>query len=400
MQKDNLQATRYNQEYVYPDHCLVPKWVDVKLDSFHKSLKVITDNYQNSKASEKIKMSHLQDEIKESLEKNILHPDIRITKVLNKKAIGTLLSKMDEKIPGTDFMWWYYLLMQSGFILSSILPTSFAPEALTLPDKFIKNKNAIVKTYNESKKENTDAIEFQNAISKLANDVKDYMEEQGVSIIDMMNSGAKGNASHIQSLLLSVGLSINSFGEINDVIDTSHLEGMTQTQFFNNSSQAIQALYAKSSETAKPGYLSRKLSTVANNIKLSSTVDCRTSRFLEIKIEDIEVLKSLVGRKYKNTGLGNAVQPLLNIHTTSDLVGKVIKLRSPLYCKSTDGICAVCYGQDFVKRMEFKPGDNIGLVASTLLSEILVSLTLKKSHVGVGLDQEKLDLKKELKKMF
>ena len=42
----------------------------------------------------------------------------------------------------------------------------------------------------------------------------------------------------------------------------------------------------------------------------------------------------LDGRKYKNTGIGSAVQELLTIHPTSDLVGKVIKLRNP-----SGGIC-------------------------------------------------------------
>jgi len=384
----------FNQAFVYPDQCLPTKEVQDKLNKFKQETKEAVDKF-NSSEETKISKKILLDNIRDSLENNILHDKVKITKTLNKSEIGKIVTKYGEILDDHDFMWYVDMLMQAGFWLSSIFPVSFQPEALIIPDEFLSAKNKAVKKYNESKKETSDAIEFQNEVTKIANDVKKYFEDNNITVVDMMNSGAKGNASHIQSLLLSVGLSINSFGKINDVIENSHTEGMTQTQFFNNSSQAIQALYAKSSETSKPGYLGRKLSTIGSNVKLSSKKDCGSDKFLKLKIEDSNMLKSLIGRQYKATFMG-----LNTITETSDLVGETIELRSPLYCIAEDGICETCYNRDYIQKMGLKPGANIGLLAGTGITGTLVNLTLKKSHVGVSLDQTELDLKEELKKMY
>lgn len=374
-----------NQSYVYPEHTKIPNWVLTKLNSFHLRLKQDTDKYSN--------LDILKDNIKENLEENILYK-YKITKALSKKVIGEILKHYDNSFTNEiEFMWWYYILMQAGFTLSSVIPTSFQPEALILPDQFRIEKDEIILKYNNSKKTPNDAIKFQESISKLANNVKKYFEEQDISIVDMMNSGAKGDTSHIQSLLLAVGLSIDSYNEINDVIDNAHTEGLSQTQFFNGSSQGIQALYAKSSETAKPGYLGRKLSSVGENIKLSKDKDCGSTRFLEFKVQTQDVFQSIVGR-YQKTAFG------LSVITDKDkLVGEIVKIRSPLFCKSIDGICQTCYNKQYIDNWRLKAGANIGLLASTGLTGEFVNITLKKSHVGVGLDKVEVDLNKEFEQM-
>jgi len=377
----------FNQEFVYPSQRVLPMWVQKRLTDFHNAISVAT----NKNLSDNL----LNDAIIDILEEHILHSKLKIKKALTSSEIRNLLDKLDSVTTDDEFMWFYYLLMQAGFTLSSIIPSSFQPEALTLPKEFIQEKNDLVKLYKNSEGSSDDALKFQKGITKIAEKVKKYFEDNNIHVVDLMNSGAKGNVSHIQSLLLSVGLSINSFGEINDVIDNSHVEGMSQTQFFNGSSQAIQALYAKSSETAKPGYLGRKLSTVAERIKLSKMDDCKTRRYLELKIRDSKMLESLNGRYYKSK-LGIELQLTLN----SDVIGDTIQLRSPLYCKAKDGICKRCYNPLFIQKLKLTSGDNIGLIASTGLTGSLVNLTLKKSHVGVSLDKEEIDFREEIEKMF
>lgn len=384
---DNLT---FNQEFVYPDHTKRPEWVSLRLDKFFTALKKDT--------SKNLSESLLRDAIIDNLEDNILHSKVKITKTLTKKTISELINKTDAVTDnGVDFMWYYYLLMQAGFTLSSVIPSSFQPEALTLPKKFVSAKNEAVEVYKNSKQTPEDALKLQKAMTKIAKEVQAYFIENKIYVADLLGdqSGAKGGVEHIQSLLLAVGLSINSFGEINDVITNSHAEGMTQTEFFNGSSQAIQALYAKSSETAKPGYLGRKLSAIAERIKLSKLEDCGTKNYLEIKVRDKDMLKSFDGRYYR-TKVGIEMQ----LTSKSDVVGETIKLRSPLYCRAKDGICHRCYNPGFISKMNLRAGDNIGLIASTGLTGSLVNLTLKKSHVGVGLDKQDVDLREEIENMF
>ncbi len=378
---------KFNQEFVYPKQRKVPDWVVKNLTEFHTRIKTAT--------SKNLSEYQLQDELIEIIEDTILHPKIKITKALSSKEILNVLNKTDKLTNDTEFMWRYYLLMQAGFTLSSIIPSSFQPETLELPKEFVLEKDKLVKTYEASEKTTDDAMKFQEGITKIAEKVKKYFEDNSIHIVDLMNSGAKGNVGHIQSLLLSVGLSINSFGEINDVISNSHAEGMTQTQFFNGSSQAIQALYAKSAETAKPGYAGRKLSAVAEGVKLSSSKNCGTTNYLELRIRDSKMLEAVIGRYYKSK-LGVERQ----IDESSDLIGDVIKLRSPLYCKAKDGICERCYNELFVQRLKMTAGENIGLLAATGLTGSLVNLTLKKSHTGIKLDKEAVDFRQEIKDMY
>jgi len=377
---------QFNQELVYPRQRELPEWVKNNLTQFHTKVKESTNK--------NLSIRQLQDELIDILESNILHPKIKIKKVLNSNEIGNILNKTEALTTDIEFMYYYYLLMQAGFTISTIIPSSFQPEALELPKEFVKEKDELVKIYESSEKTTEDAMEFQNNVTKIAKKVKKYFEDNSIDVVDLLNSGAKGNVSHIQSLLLSVGLSLNSFGEINDVISNSHSEGMTQTQFFNGSSQAIQALYAKSSDTAKPGYAGRKLSAITEGIKLSTVKNCNTTKYLELKIRDSKMIEALIGRYYKSK-VGIERQ----INESSDLIGEKIKLRSPLYCKAKDGICERCYNEVYIQRIKATPGENIGLLAATGFTGSLVNLTLKKSHVGITLDKEEVDFRQEIKDM-
>lgn len=372
----------FNQPFVYPEHAKLPDWVFARLNAFHAQLKLDSESKDFQKKTIK------------NLEQNIFYPKLKLPGILTKKNIGKYINTLSESCNDIEFMWFYYLLMQAGFTLSSVDPSSFQPEALIIPDEFRKEKNEYIKIYNDSKKTTEDALTFQKNITSLAEKVKLYFDKNNISITDLMNSGAKGNVGHIQSLLLGVGLSINSYGEVNDVIDNSHAEGLTQTQFFNGTSQAIQALYSKGVETSAPGFLGRKLSTIAERIKLSKILDCKTINYLKLKIADKDILESLSGRYYK-TSLGEKKIS----KSDKDLIGKTIQLRSPLYCKASDGICHKCYNVDYIKSAKLNNGANIGLIASTGLTGNLVNLTLKKSHVGVGLDKEEVNLIEEFKKM-
>ena len=81
----------------------------------------------------------------------------------------------------------------------------------------------------------------------------------------------------------------------------------------------------------------------------------------------------------------------------SSFVSKDIYFRESAYCKTPGhNICFKCYNQEFIRNHNLKAGDNIGLYASTGLTGSLVSLTLKKSHVGINLKTEKVNFLKDL----
>jgi len=329
--------------------------------------------------------------IKKLIEKHILDNKIIPKYPLTKKNIANLVDKMWRKFDNTEFIYRYWILMQAGFFLSSFKPSGFSPESLKLPKQFVIEKEKILGKYNEmAKKDKDKAITWvDKEFDKLTDRVIDYWEKEGVNVVDIVRAKARGSSADIRKMLVAVGLSITSAGTINDVILTSQIDGLEQTQFFNYTSQAIQALYAKSAETAVPGYLSRKLSTIAEPVVLSKIKDCGSKKYLEVEILDDNILTALDGRMTHDKKIidGN----------DDKWIGKKVKLRSSLYCKAKDGLCETCYNPTFVKNLGLKPGARIGLMATTNLGDkALVNLTLKKSHVGLSLNLEKVDLEKDI----
>jgi len=376
----NIDNMELAPDWVVPDAFAMPEWVMNILEKFKTEVK---NNL--GKPDENAKTKKLIEEL-------ILDKKVKAKYPLNKKTIGQLVTAMWEKFPDREFIYRYWVLMQAGFFLSTFKPSGFSPESLKLPEIYIKKKQKILQEYQEKLK--TDGKEkaiawVDEEFNKLADEVIAYWDKNGVNVSDIVYSKARGSANDIRKMLVAVGLSINTNGEINDVIMNSQIDGLTQTQFFNYSSQAIAALYAKSSETAVPGYLSRKLSTIAEPVILSSMHDCGSKKYLEVEILNDEILEALDGRVMDN---GKTIKS-----TDEKLIGKRVKIRSSLHCKAKDGICATCYNPSFIKKLGLKPKARIGLMATTSIgNDALVNLTLKKSHVGLSLNLEKVDLNKDI----
>lgn len=375
-------------KYIYPDNTVPPVWVQEKLNKFTESVNnnSRSDNLNKNKVNIEIIMDTLFDN------KNYKIP--KVVYPFSKKNIKYIIKELSNNYDGRAFMWYYYILYYIGFYFSTIKPSAFTPESLELPKEFETRKKQLI---NDLKTKAINEIKFQSEITKLSKDVVKYLQDKNVPLMDFITSGAKGEIGNIQDILVGVGLSINSKGEIIDVIENSLSEGLTQTQFFNNSSQAIQTLYAKSSETAKPGYLGRKLETLTEGVKLSQLKDCNSKEYLEIEIKSQDILDALENRNYINSSSSLNSNGLKKVDSSDKtLIGKKIKLRSPLFCKAADGICATCYDEVFIKDMELHPGSNIGLIASTGLIGDLVNLTLKGSHIGISLNQEEINFMDDL----
>jgi len=279
--------------------------------------------------------------------------------------------------------------------LGTFIPSSFSPESIILPEEFKRKKLKIEKTFYEEEKVNKDKaiIKANKDIDKLAKELLQFYRDHDIKVHNIIDSSSRGGIDDIRKMLLSVGLSINAKKEVNDVILTSHTEGLSQTQFFNYSSQGIVALYQKSTDTAIPGYLIRKLYSIMDPVNLSKDLDCGSTKYFKFEIANQDMLSRLLGRQLKN---GDIISE--EDIEDGDLVGKTVYLRSPLYCQSRDGICKACYGPLGVDMLELKPKDNIGKRSIGSIAEKLVNLTLKSAHTGLSLDQEEVNLIEDIPK--
>ena len=370
---------------VIPEAFKEPSWVQREFDAFKKG--VVQDYQKNKMINTKL--------VRALFKEHILGGKVQPNYPLDKGNVGKLMEKMYTAFGDTEFQWYYMLVYKAGFFLSTFTGTSFTPEALVLPTQFKKKRAKIIEEYNEMKiKDASKAVMFvDKAFKELTEEVLTHFREnrEKYPIIDSIDSGAKGGPDDLRKLLVAIGLSINAKNEINDVVDHSHSESLTPTQFFNYTSQAIVSQYKKSSETAIPGYLIRQLNTIMVGVKLSSTIDCGTKGFLGVKILTKELLQSMQGKLYKDGG------SLSELNSKDlELVGKTIYLRSPLYCKAQDGICHTCYNPAFIEKMNLTENAGIGLLSSTAQAGLLTNMTLKAAHTGLSLDKAEVDLSKDI----
>jgi hypothetical protein len=370
---------------LYPNHAKIPLWVENNLNEFKKILHEINN---------KSKPENL---LIDTIETYILPKGFKITKPLTKSELGSLINKISNTVSEEEFMWYYYLIINAGFILSSQYPSSLDNKAFNIPKEFINKRNSFVKDYNDGK---ITVVQLDKAFTDLTKEIIKYFENNNISTANIINSGSAGTVDSFRQMVVGLGITINAKKEIIDVIGNSLSEGQTQTEYFNQASHAIQALYAKSADTAIPGYAGRKLSTIMEHIKLSKQLDCGSKNGLTIKVKDDKLLQAIIGKV-------QMVEPsilnrsgLKEITETDNLIGKTIKLRSPLYCKATDGICETCLNKQYIRALEIGPGTNIGLMSSTFLTGLMTTLTLKKSHTGILLGKKQVNLLEEIDDIY
>ena len=371
---------------VIPEAFAQPDWVE-------KDFKIFTDAIKEDYRKNNMLNTAL---VRKLFKEFILGGKLSPAFPLNKKNTGKLLEKMYPIYGSDEFQWRYMLVYRAGFFLSSLVSVSFTPEALTLPPQFVKKRSQIIKEYKQLRADANGQVEIDKAINWVDKSFNDLTQEvlaffrenkEIYPIIDSLDSGAKGSPDDFRKLLIAIGLSINAKGEINDVVDRSGSEGLSPTQFFNYTSQAIVSQYKKSSETAIPGYLIRQLNSIMVGVKLSKTIDCQTKGRLNVQILNKDMLKSMEGKLYEGG--------TISVSDTS-LIGKRVKMRSPLYCKAEDGICHKCYNPEFIERMHLQANAGIGLLSSTAQAGLLTNMTLKAAHTGLSIDKVEVDLQKDI----
>ena len=373
-----------NGNFIIPPGAQYPTWVIDRINQFKDTI------YNISKSTKDVN-PETQTQFTKALETFILPKDVKITKALSKPEVGNLVKKISTATTEEDFPYYIWLLMNAGFYLSTILPICIDEDSLTIPEPIVAKRNASIKKF----KETGNKQQYLKEIQEIAKEAFEYMISIDNAFGDFLQSKANGTLDHIQELLVGVGLAMNSKGEIVDTVTNCLVEGVTQTQYFSKGSTGIVALHSKSIMTAAPGYLGKKLSNICEKVKLSNEIDCGTKRKLKINTINPKFLESFAGILYSETPNGELKE--FDKNNSKKYINKDLYFKSPLYCKSKGNyICKACYNPDFIRKQKLVPGDNIGLYASTGILESIISLTLKKSHVGINIKTEKVNFLKDL----
>jgi len=214
----------------------------------------------------------------------------------------------------------------------------------------------------------------------------------------MTDSGARGSVDQIQQLAGMRALMAKPSGEIIETpIKSNFREGMTVLEYFSSTHGARKGLADTALKTANSGYLTRKLIDVAQNLVITER-DCGTlqgitkSTVSRGEQVDMPLSQLIIGRTARDNIRNPITDEMIvreNEVITPGGAAKVealgldaIRVRSPLTCDSTFGICAKCYGWDMSTSELVEEGSAVGIIAAQSIGEPGTQLTLRTFHTG------------------
>ncbi len=218
------------------------------------------------------------------------------------------------------------------------------------------------------------------------------------SIYMMADSGARGSAAQIRQLAGMRGLMAKPDGSIIETPITANFrEGLNVIQYFISTHGARKGLADTALKTANSGYLTRRLVDVAQDMVVLQR-DCGTEEGLLMTpiIEGGDVVEQLreriLGRVtaahvYK-PGKDDVVCPAGTLLDeawvdTLEVTGiDQVRVRSPITCQASIGVCANCYGRDLARGHEVNMGEAVGVIAAQSIGEPGTQLTMRTFHIG------------------
>jgi DNA-directed RNA polymerase subunit beta' len=236
---------------------------------------------------------------------------------------------------------------------------------------------------------------WQRAKMEIEKLVPETLPHDG-SVFMIINSGARGSWAQPVQMSGMKGLVINPAGQIIEMpAKHSYKEGLDVLEYFITTHGARKGTADTALRTSTAGYLTRRLVDVTHEVVIHEE-DCGDEQgivvsakaaddlgqdlifkiFGRISLENIRTKKgSIIVKKGETIDLEKA-----NEIKKSEI--KEIKIRSPLTCKNSDGICRKCYGLDLGDNKLVKTGEAVGVVAAQAIGEPGTQLTMRTFHTG------------------
>lgn len=331
--------------------------------------------------------------VNETIDKKMIKQVVR--GILNTFGKEVLVKHLD---PIKDF----------GFRFASRSGTTFSWSDLRRPDacetriqEGLQKSDEIQQAYEEGlislqerKRKNIDL--WQEIKEELGQITKDIVPEES-SIGDMIRSGARGSFNDLGDMTAIFGVVDSSSGEpIEQPVLSSLKAGISSIEYFNASFGARKGVADTALKTADAGFLSRKLFSVAQEVKIED-LDCKTTAGVALYRQTASgagdsFAERIYGRYVSEDVLGadGAVIVKKNELLDAALAEKIdadesiekVVVRSPITCRHARGICAKCYGVDRATNEIVDVGEPVGTIAAQSVGEPGTQLTMRTFHAG------------------
>lgn len=216
------------------------------------------------------------------------------------------------------------------------------------------------------------------------------------SVYDLVISGARGSIGQIVQMAGMKGLIQNTKREtIEFPVIGSYKEGLSPIEYFITTHGSRSGLADVALNTARAGYLTRKLFDVAQDAIITEE-ECGTKECIDIgRISalgiEVDLAKNIRGRYLAKDVVGADGRKLfarghfLTLEDAKTIEASdvpTVSVRSPMTCKSLHGVCRHCYGADVTTWEPIALGEAVGTVAAQAIGEPGTQLTMRMKHAG------------------
>jgi len=276
----------------------------------------------------------------------------------------------------------YAYLMSSSFLLSDLQAmTGQRQEAYRRAD--IQAERVRMGPGSDEEKDQKIVGLYMGVTGALKQQTKLKSNAAGKSnnLMDMMVAGARGNPDQIRQMVSSVGLLQDHRNKaMVEPVRGTYTEGLNSAEFFQHMYGNRKGMIDKSQSVKDPGALTKQVIVSAAGHRVSM-IDCGTGQ----GISEPTAGTSALDRHLAEDVPGAARRgEMVTTATLADLRKRGIvrvRVRSPLSCAASSGVCVRCYGLD----EEGKPpsiGDHVGIKESQGLTEPSTQLAMKTFHQG------------------
>jgi DNA-directed RNA polymerase subunit beta' len=229
--------------------------------------------------------------------------------------------------------------------------------------------------------------DYYTDLEKMESDefLKSKLKNMPFSIF--IESGARGSWDQARQMVFSRGYIADANNNVRpEPIKSGLVKGLTPKEFFDSCYGSRKGLLDTALSTGEAGYLTRQLIYSTADIELGDEVDCGTQDTLTYTINNDVDLNGVRWRYYITE---DGKKKLIKSNTPrSELMGKTIQLRSPIFCKSKK-ICKTCYGN----LRNILHSDQIGIIATQAIGEKATQLVLRTFHTSGAASSTKTDSK-------
>jgi DNA-directed RNA polymerase subunit beta' len=226
---------------------------------------------------------------------------------------------------------------------------------------------------------------------EISGKLKDVLAPFG-TIMTIVKSGAtKAKFQQIRQLSGIRGLMANPSGKIIPFPVLSNYKlGLLVWEIFIAASGARKGFMDRSLNTAMSGYLTRRLVEAGMEVIVTQE-DCHTTEGLLITNEEsrrigLPNMRSRIIGRVLAEPVGNLqAGTLLDERMTDTLLEsdiQYLRIRSPLCCLASYGLCRHCYGTDLATGKLVRRGSAVGVLAGQAIGEPGTQLTMRTFHSG------------------